>query len=142
MIVINRISAHNSHGRAVLTAPREGTNHRGQEKMNAVYDYYTALGSPKGKDDKWYFEARRNHGEIEINLERMNEEQAVKEMGRGKDIMTLNKKLARDVVGRYEGIDPAEVKFEKPHQTRDGYFNHANYNAHGMRLHCWIWRNV
>ena len=56
--------------------------------------------------------------------------------------MTLNKKLARDVVGRYEGIDPAEVKFEKPHQTRDGYFNHANYNVHGMRLHCWIWRNV
>ena len=64
-------------------------NHKGKESMNAVYDYYTALGSPKGKDDKWYFEARQNHGKVEVNLDRLTEEQAVKKMEEGKDIMTL-----------------------------------------------------
>ena len=94
------------------------------------------------KEDKWYFEARLHHGKIEINTERMNEEQALKEMHRGKNIMTLSQELAQTLVGRYEGKPPSGVKIEEPHQTREGYFDHANYNAHDMRLHCWIWRKV
>ncbi|CAJ0592384.1 unnamed protein product [Cylicocyclus nassatus] len=35
--------------------------HEGKAAIQTVYEYYTALGSPKGKDDKWYFEARENH---------------------------------------------------------------------------------
>ncbi len=87
-------------------------------------------------------EARKHHDKIEINTEPMTEEQAVKEMGRGKNIMTLDENLAKKVVGRYEGKNSADVKIEFAHKTREGYFDHANYNAHGMRLHCWVWRKA
>ena len=121
-------------------------NHRGQEAMNAVYDYYTALGSPKGKDDKWYFEARRVHGEVEVNMKQLTEEQAVKKMEEGKDIMTLDKTLAENAVNRFlSGGNGrySDLKTEGAHQKTNGYYDHIHFRRNANeRLHCWIWKNT
>ena len=123
-------------------------NHKGKEAMNAVYDYYTALGSPKGKDDKWYFEARRVHGEVEVNMKQLTEEQAVKKMEEGKDIMTLDKALAENAVNRFLSGGSGRVgdlKVENAHhnhQKADGHYDHLHYGRNANeRLHCWIWKN-
>ena len=121
------------------------TSLEGQAVMNAIYECYSGGGSGGKKDDKWYFEARLNHGKIEINTDRMDETQALKEMGRGKNIMTLNEKLAQNLVGRFKGLSEAEAealksKFEGTHNPAAGKFLHLHYEAHGMRLHCWSWK--
>ena len=119
------------------------TSPKGQAAMRTVYECWNAGGSDGKKDnDKWYFEARIHDRQIEINPKALNEEQAVREMGRGKNIMTISERHAKDAVGRYLGKNPDDVKIESAHKTRDGYFDHANYNAHDMRLHCWIWRKA
>ena len=117
--------------------------------MNAVYDYYTALGSPKGKDDKWYFEAHRVHGKVEVNMKQLTEEQAVKKMEEGKDIMTLDKELATNVVKRFKSEGAGRVgdlkvkQAHHDHQKADGHYDHLHYGRNANeRLHCWIWRNV
>ena len=84
-------------------------NHKGIAAIDAVYEHYTILGSPKGKDDKWYFEARRVHGEVEVNMKQLTEEQAVKKMEEGKDIMTLDKALAKNVVKRFKSEGAGRV---------------------------------
>ena len=124
-------------------------NHEGKAAIDTVYEYYTALGSPKGKDDKWYFEARENHGKIEVNLNRLTEEQAVKKMEEGKDIMTLDKALAEKVVDLFKNGGSGrvgELKVEDAHhnhQKADGHHDHLHYSRNGVeRLHCWIWRNA
>ena len=124
-------------------------NHKGKESMNAVYDYYTALGSPKGKDDKWYFEARKNHDKVEVNMKRLTEDQAVKKMEEGKDIMTLDQKLAQKVVNLFKNGGPGRVgdlKVEEAHhnhQKADGHYDHLHYGRNAdERLHCWIWKNT
>lgn len=121
------------------------TTSEGQAVMKAVYEYYTATSGDGGKkDDKWYFEARLNHGKIEINTERMDENQAVKEMGRGKNIMTLTEELAQNLVGRFKGLTEKatkELEFEGDHNPASGYFQHLHYEAKGMQhLHCWSWK--
>ena len=123
------------------------TSPDGEALMTATYECYTATAGSSGgkKDDKWYFEARRNHGEIEINLDRMNEEQAVKEMGRGKNIMTLSRELAQKLVGHFEGLPEQaakDLKFDGDHDPAAGKFLHLHYTAHEMRLHCWIWKDI
>ena len=124
-------------------------NHKGKEAMNAVYDYYTALGSPKGKDDKWYFEARRNHNKVEVNMKQLTEEQAVKKMEEGKDIMTLDEGLAQKIVNRFksEGAgrwgDSEVERAHHNHQKADGHHDHLHYGRNADEgLHCWIWRNT
>ena len=119
------------------------TSNEGKALMTVIYEYYTSQGGASGgkKDDKWYFEYRKNHDKVEINSEAMTEEQAVKEMGRGKNIMTVHKELAKKLVGRYEGIPENEVEFETSRVTRDISYEHAHYYAHGQRLHCSIWRS-
>ena len=121
-------------------------NHKGKESMNAVYDYYTALGSPKGKDDKWYFEARQNHGKVEVNMKQLTEEQAVKKMEEGKDIMTLDQKLATDVLTRFKDAGKGrkiDLNVEGAHHETAGYFDHLHYGRNANeRLHCWIWKKV
>jgi len=120
------------------------TTDEGKAVMDAVYEYYTVpLGGGGKKDDKWYFEARLNHGKLEINTERMDETQAVKEMGRGKNIMTLTEKMAQNIVGRFQGLSKQatkKLKFEGDHNPTTGYFHHLHYEAKGMRLHCWSWK--
>ena len=124
-------------------------NHEGKAAIDTVYEYYTALGSPKGKDDKWYFEARETHGKIEVNLNRLTEEQAVKKMEEGKDIMTLDKALAENAVnrflsggsGRVGSLDVEDAHHN--HQKADGHYDHLHYGRNANeRLHCWIWRNT
>jgi len=120
------------------------TSGEGQAVMKAVYEYYTATSGDGGKkDDKWYFEARKSHGKVEINTNRMDETQAVKEMGRGKNIMTLNKELAQNLVGRFKGLSKQATEeqiFEGTADPAAGKFLHLHYEAHGMRLHCWSWK--
>jgi len=120
------------------------TTNEGKAVMDAVYEYYTVpVGGGGKKDDKWYFEARLNRGKLEINTERMDESQALKEMGRGKNIMTLNERLVQNAVGRFKGLSEKAtraLKLEEPHKGIDGYFRHINFEAHGMRLHCWSWK--
>ena len=123
------------------------TSDKGEAVMKAQYECYCADVPPGGgkKDDKWYFEARLHNRKIEINTERMNEEQALKEMGRGKHIMTLNRELAENLVTRYRdatGKAPKKLKFEGDHNPDAGKFLHLHYTAHEMRLHCWIWRDI
>ena len=121
------IEIHSEGGRALMTA--------------IYYNDAGAAGAGGGKkDDKWYFEARIHDHQIEINPKLMSEEQAVKEMGRGKNIMTVSKNLARKVVERYEGKTRPDLKFEISQKTREGYYEHLNFEAHDMRLHCWVWR--
>ena len=124
-------------------------NHQGKKEMDAVYDYYTALGSPKGKDDKWYFEARRNHNKVEVNMKRLTEEQAVKKMEEGKDIMTLDEGLAQKIVSRFKSGGSGRVGDLKAepahndHQKADGHYDHLHYGRNAdERLHCWIWKKV
>ncbi len=114
------------------------------ETISILTTYYeAAAGSAGGKkdDDKWFFEARKNHGDIEINPKAMTEEEALKEMARGKNIMTVLKQHARELVELYERKPLDKSRFASPHQLgKKGYYDHINYNAKGMRLHCWIWR--
>ena len=123
------------------------TSDKGEAVMKAQYECYCADVPPGGgkKDDKWYFEARLHNRKIEINTERMNEEQALKEMHRGKHIMTLNRELAENLVTRYRdatGKAPKKLKFEGDHNPDAGKFLHLHYTAHEMRLHCWIWKDI
>lgn len=118
--------------------------HSGEGKalMTAVYECFNTGGSSGGKkNDKWYFEARLNRGEIEINPEAMTEEQAVKEMGRGKHLMTIDRDIAEAIVNKYNRAPKGTtVDIEMHSGGKEKFFDHANYNAKGMRLHCWIWR--
>jgi len=120
------------------------TSGEGQAAMEIMYEYYTATSGDGGKkDDKWYFEARKSHGKIEINTNRMDETQAAKEMGRGKNIMTLNKELAQNLVGKFRGLSEEATKalrFEGDHNPATGHFHHLHYEAKDMRLHCWSWK--
>ena len=123
-------------------------NHKGIAAIDTVYEYYTALGSPKGKDDKWYFEARENHGKVEVNLDRLTEEQAVKKMNAGKDIMTLDEGLAQKIVNRFksEGAgrwgDSKVERAHHNHQKADGHHDHLHYGRNADEgLHCWMWKN-
>ena len=73
----------------------------------------------------------------------MDESQAVKGMGRGKHIMTLNEELVKNAVARFRGLSKEEVDrmaFEGTHNPENGYFRHLHYEAKGMRLHCWSWK--
>ena len=120
------------------------TSQEGKTVMTAVYECWNAGGSSGGKkDDKWYFEARIHDHQIEINPKRLNEEQALKEMGRGKHIMTLNEELVKNAVARFRGLSKKEVDrmaFEGTHNPATGYFKHLHYEAQDMRLHCWSWK--
>ena len=123
------------------------TSDKGEAVMKAQYECYCADVPPGGgkKDDKWYFEARLHNRKIEINTERMNEEQALKEMHRGKHIMTLNRELAQKLVGRFEGLTGDAIKqqkFDGNHNPAADKFLHLHYTAHEMRLHCWIWKDI
>jgi len=118
------------------------TTGEGKALMSTIYECNAGAGGGK-KDGKWYFEARKNRGKIEINPERMDETQAVREMGRGKDIMTLNKELAQNVVGRFKGLSKEATGkqiFEGTPDPAAGKFLHLHYEAHNMRLHCWSWK--
>ena len=117
------------------------TSPEGKAALRVVYECWNAGGSSGGKkNDKWYLEARRHNYQIEINPERMTEEQAVKKMGEGKDIITVSKNLARKVVERFEGKPRDKIEFEISQKTREGYYEHLHYEAQDMRLHCWVWR--
>ena len=127
----------------------KAATHEGKAAIQTVYEYYTALGSPKGKDDKWYFEARRTHNKVEVNLKQLTEDQAVKKMEEGKDIMTLDRKLAENVVNRFKSGGSGRVgeldveKANHNHQKADGHHDHLHYGRNANeRLHCWIWRNA
>lgn len=121
------------------------TSPEGKAVMKVVYELYAAGGSSGGKkDDKWYFEARLHRGKIEINTERMNEEQAVKEMGRGKNIMTIDEGLAKEIVNKFNK-DPLNTKVEIEQHSRgkygkERYFDHGNFVAKNQRCHVWVWR--
>ena len=119
------------------------TDPEGKAVMRVVYELYATGGSSGGKDDKWYFEARIHDRRIEINPERMNEEQAVKEMGRGKHIMTVNEKLAKNLIRKFNN-EPAnaDVMIEKHPRGKYGkeeFFKHANFEAKNQRCHVWVW---
>ena len=110
--------------------------------LKTVCEAAPPAGSGK-KDDKWYFEARKHNGRIEIKSEALNEEQALKEMGRGKHIMTVNKNLARDLINRFNGkaLENA-VGFEKHPRGKLGkedFYEHANFEAKNQRCHVWVW---
>ena len=116
------------------------TSPKGQAVMRTVYECWNAGGSSGGKkNDKWYFETRKHSGRLEINPEAMTEEQALKEMNRGKNIMTVDENLARDIVRKQAGDPKMDVKFKKHSGGKEEFFKHANYEAKDMRLHCWIW---
>ena len=124
-------------------------NHKGIAAIDTVYEHYTALGLPKGKDDKWYFEARKNHNKVEVNMKRLTEEQAVKKMEEGKDIMTLDEGLAQKIVNRFksEGAgrwgDSEVERAHHNHQKADGHHDHLHYGRNADEgLHCWIWKNT
>jgi len=73
----------------------------------------------------------------------MDESQALKEMERGKDIMTLTPRLARELVGKFRGLSKEAIekqRFEGDHNPAKGLFHHLHYEAHNMRLHCWSWK--
>lgn len=124
----------------------EVTSNEGNAVMTLLYECLTADGSSSGKkDDKWYFEARLHKRKIEINTEQMDIDQAVKEMHRGKHIMTLNRELAQKLVGRFEGLTGDAIKqqkFDGNHNPAADKFLHLHYTAHEMRLHCWIWKDI
>lgn len=119
------------------------TSQEGKTVMTAVYECWNAGGSSGGKkDDKWYFEARIHDRQIEINPKRINEDQAVKEMGRGKHIMTVNEKLAKNLIRKFNN-EPAnaDVMIEKHPRGKYGkeeFFKHGNFEANGQRCHVWV----
>lgn len=121
------------------------TSPEGQAVMTAVYECFNSGGSSGGKkDDKWYFEARLHHGKIEINTERMNEEQAVKEMGRGKNIMTMDEGLAKEIINKFNKDPPNTKVLIEQHSPgkygKEKYFDHGNFMAKDQRCHVWVWR--
>ena len=95
------------------------------------------------KDDKRYFEARKHNGRIEIKSEALNEEQALKEMGRGKHIMTVRQKYAEKLINRFNNDPPdTKVLFEKHNRGKYGkeeFFEHANFETKNQRCHVWVW---
>ena len=118
------------------------TEPEGKAVMRVVYECWNAGGSSGGKkNDKWYFETRKHSGRLEINPEAMTEEQALKEMNRGKNIMTVNRGLGTRLINRFNG-DPVnnEIDFTKHHGGKEAFFEHANFWAKNQRCHVWIWR--
>ncbi len=119
-------------------------SNEGQALIKTVYECYSYGGGyGEKRDDRWYLEARLYNGQIEVNSARVNEDQAIEEMGHGKNILTLNIGLARDLVGRFKGLtDEEEIDtqaFEGEHYPEDGVLHYLHYYAHGIRLYCWSW---
>lgn len=104
--------------------------------------YSSGGGSGEKKDYRWYFETRLYNGQIEVNSARVDEDQAIEEMGHSKNILTLNIGLARDLVGRFKGLTKEESDtqaFKGEHYPEDGVLHHLHYYVHGIRLCCWSW---
>ena len=122
------------------------TSQEGKTVMTAVYECWNAGGSSGGKkDDKWYFEARIHDRQIEINPKRINEDQAVKEMGRGKNIMTVSEELARRIISRFGKDNPNKItsyEFERHDNVynKEKFYDHLNFEAKNQQCHVWVWR--
>lgn len=118
-------------------------------KAVLTLDYRAAIaGSGGKKDDKLYHKAERDEatGKVKINTERISEEDAAKELKEGRDIFTVTKELAENVMDRAFGKGSERIL--ENHGSKDGryckkgYYDHYHPKNQPVRPHCWIWDTI
>ena len=113
----------------------------GEKYLKCMEYEYSQAGGPDKEKGKWYLKARLHNKKVQVQKERISEDEAVRHMIGKEDVFTLNNKLATSAGKRVaEKTGKALTEVEKHGNGKCGYFDHYHLEENPHTFHLWKWK--
>ena len=113
----------------------------GEKYLKCMEYEYSQADGPDKKKGKWYLKARLHDKKVQIQKERISEDEAVRRMIGKEDVFTLNKERALSAGERVtEKTGKALTEMENHGKGKSGYFDHYHLEEKPHTFHLWKWK--